>query len=453
MGAASEAIDRKQGTISPAVFSEELYERELERVFGRSWLLVGHDSLIPNNGDYFASFMGEDPVIVQRDTTGKIRVYLNKCRHRGNAVCVHDRGNAKAFTCSYHGWSYADGALTAVPMSREAYLDELEMKKLGLIEPPKVRVYGGLIFACWDPDAVSLGDYLGDAKWWLDNFLLREELGGLEVVPGPQRYIMPINWKLLAENFAGDDYHFAATHTSVLRALAKSQDQRVAVAPGAAPRVVGKSYDFSVLANAGRGVPHGFLEVKTGPGSLSQDMAQAERLGPEAVEWVSRRERLLDETLKKYPVRPYSFHAGNIFPNFALIGAGSAFYGKGLILHHPRGASKTEVWMWCALEKGAPEAVKKHQRFVLMQRQAAAGMVAPDDHENFERISDALGTGIGRHVPLHYAMALGHDADDPRPPEYKGKADWPGKVLPLMSEAIQRDFYRHWEQLMDGDRR
>jgi phenylpropionate dioxygenase-like ring-hydroxylating dioxygenase large terminal subunit len=442
-------LDLKNGIISQDVFNGQLYQRELQRVFGRTWLLVGHDSLVPNNHDFVTSFMGEDPIILQRDGKGAIRVYLNKCRHRGNAVCVHDRGNAASFTCSYHGWSYNDGALTAVPLAKEAYFSELDMKKMSLVEVPKVRNYGGLIFACWDPDVVSLDTYLGDAAWWLDNFLLREELGGLEVLKGPQRYMMPINWKLLAENFAGDDYHFISTHASVLRALSKSQDQRVAVAPGVQDKRL-PSYDFSIAANHGYGVPHGFLEVKAGPLSLSQDMAIAEKIGPEAIEWVNERERLLSEKLKKLEIRPYSWHAGNIFPNFAMIGVGSAFYGKGLILHHPRGPDKTEVWMWCALEKGAPESVKKHQRFVLMQRQAAAGMVAPDDHENFERISDTMRAPVSRAVPYHYAMAIGHDDHDPRPAEWKGKADWPGKVVPQMTELIQRDFYRYWQELMEG---
>jgi phenylpropionate dioxygenase-like ring-hydroxylating dioxygenase large terminal subunit len=451
MRAPAAAIDPQRGTISPSVFSEELYSKEIERIFGRSWLLVGHDSMIPANGDYFSSFMGEDPVIVQRDQTGKVRVFLNKCRHRGNAVCVHHRGNTKFFTCSYHGWTYADGKLIGVPLSREAYKDELDRPNLSLIEPAKVHVYGGLIFACWDAGVVSLEEYLGDARWWLDYFLIREELGGLEVVPGPQRYLMPINWKLLAENFAGDDYHFVSTHRSVGQALAKSQDQRIAVAPGSAPKEA-KSYDFSVAANYRRGVPHGFLEVKAGPAALSQDLAIAERIGPEAIAWVKERERLLDEQLKAFAARPYSWHAGNIFPNFALIGVGSAFYGKGLILHHPRGAGMTEVWMWCAVEKNAPASVKKHQRFVLMQRQAAAGMVAPDDHENFERISEALRPGMAQRVPFHYAMAIGRDDDDPRPGEWTGNTAWPGKLVPQMSEVMQRDFYRHWGEIMNAER-
>jgi hypothetical protein len=76
-------------------------------------------------------------------------------------------------------------------------------------------------------------------------------------------------------------------------------------------------------------------------------------------------------------------------------------------------------------------------------------MVAPDDHENFERISETLDSGLSRQVPLHYEMAHGHDDDDPRPPEWRGKVDWPGKIGPRVSEINQRDFYRHWTSLME----
>src|SRR5262249_52602672 len=179
------------------------------------------------NGDYVASYMAEDPVIVQRGRDGKIRVYLNRCRHRGNLLCVHDRGNTRSFVCSYHAWTYTDGHLTGVPRSRDFYRGEIDHSKLGLIEA-KVQVYGGLIFACWDANVMSLDDYLGDARWWLDHFLLREELGGLEVLPGQQRYIVPVNWKLPAENFGGDYFHFAATHGSVVSALAETDDKRIA---------------------------------------------------------------------------------------------------------------------------------------------------------------------------------------------------------------------------------
>lgn len=445
MATLQEASQQTSGAVRADAFSAERYRDEIDRVFRRSWLFVGHDSLIPRPGDWFQSCMAEDPVIVQRDQAGRIRVYLNRCRHRGNLLAVHDRGSASTFSCSYHGWAYTDGRLSAIPMEREAYRNEIDAESMSLIEA-KVAVFGGLVFASWDAEAMPLDTYLGDARWWLENFLVREDIGGLQVIPGQQRYVVPTNWKLPAENFAGDYYHFAATHGSVLGALARSDDKRVAATGATATRGPTPHY-FSLAANHRQGVAHGFYEVSSGEAPRAQDRAIAERLGPEAIEWMEERERRLDERLKAFESRPYSFHAANLFPNFGLIGVGSAFYGKGLILHHPRGPLRTEAWVWCAVERNAPEVVKRHQRFVLMQRQAAAGLVAPDDHENFERITETL-PGVAREVPFHYDMALGHEEDDPRPVTWRTHRSWPGRLAPRVSEVVQRDFYRHWERMM-----
>lgn len=440
-------FDWKSGMVDNAVFSDDLYQRELDCVFGKCWLFVGHDSLLPNPNDYFTSYMGEDSVIVQRDPQGRIRVFLNKCRHRGNELCIYDTGNAPSFTCSYHGWTYTAGKLTGVPYGRDAYCGELPMEQLRLVEVPKVTNHGGLIFACWDEAAPSLETYLGDACWYLDNFLIREEMGGLELVPGPQRYIMPINWKLLAENFAGDDYHFVSSHASLVELMARPQDSRIKHVPDPTDDI--RSY--SVAANYRTGASHGFLEVRMGDAPYRLDHSNAEALGPDCVEWLEERQRRHEERLRDYVAKPYAFHAGNIFPNLALIGVGTATYAKGLILHHPRGPEKTEVWMWCAVEKNAPPAMKKRQKFVLMQRQAAAGMVAPDDHENFQRIRRNIRSPIARRTPFHYGMGLGHEADDPLPPEWRVGPQWPGRILPKFSEAIQRDFYRYWSELMGAE--
>jgi phenylpropionate dioxygenase-like ring-hydroxylating dioxygenase large terminal subunit len=437
----SALVDRKAGLVSNDVFSQALYERELSRVFGKCWLFLGHDSLIPNVHDYFTAYMGEDSVIVQRDASSRIRVYLNKCRHRGAQLCNFDTGCTTSFTCSYHGWTYTDGALTGVPQRREAYRGELDMAAHGLIAVPRVSVYGGLIFACWDANAVSLETYLGDACWYLDNFLIREEMGGLEIVPGAQRYMMPSNWKLLAENFAGDQYHFPHTHSSVVQLMSRSQDQRLRHVPE-------QVESYSVAANFGTGAPHGFLELRIGDAPYEIDLDHAQSLGADCVEWVKERHRRLQERLKDFVAKPYAFHAGNIFPNFALIGVGTATYAKGLIVHHPRGAYSTEVWIWAAVEKSAPPAMKERQKFVLMQRQAAAGLVAPDDHENFLRIVANIRAHEARDYPFYYGMALGHEMDDPRTPELRSGKAWPGQILPKVSEASQRDFYRYWLDLM-----
>ena len=214
----SHLIDSERGLMDHSVFIDPvIYQQELEQIFARCWLFLCHESSIPNTGDFFSTYMGEDPVLVTRDANGKIGAFLNVCRHRGNRVCRADAGNASAFVCAYHGWTYgSDGKLIAVPSLKEAYYDELDTSKWGLAPVAQVDSYKGLVFGTFDPTAPSLSDYLGEAKWYLDNFFDRRE-GGVEVFGGMHKWVVPCNWKFPAENFAGDNYHVAWSHLSAIR--------------------------------------------------------------------------------------------------------------------------------------------------------------------------------------------------------------------------------------------
>ena len=140
-------MDLKAGTISREIFvGEAIYQQELERLFARCWLFIGHESQLPKLGAYFASCMGEESVILTRDSQHKLHVFLNTCRHRGMKVCRYDEGNTAVFTCPYHGWSYAtDGRLVGVPYSKEAYHDQLDKSQWELIEVAQLTTYNGTI--------------------------------------------------------------------------------------------------------------------------------------------------------------------------------------------------------------------------------------------------------------------------------------------------------------------
>ena len=136
-------VDAENGLVSRRIFIEpEIYQQELEQIFARCWLYLCHDSQIPLPGDFYTTYMGEDPVLVVRGTDGRIRAFLNVCRHRGNRLCRAEDGNAASFSCAYHGWTYGnDGRLIGVPSLKEAYHGELDRERWGLLPVAQLDTY------------------------------------------------------------------------------------------------------------------------------------------------------------------------------------------------------------------------------------------------------------------------------------------------------------------------
>jgi p-cumate 2,3-dioxygenase alpha subunit len=198
--------------------STEVFGQELERVFGRCWLYVGHESEIPNPGDYVRRPVGGRPLFMVRSTkSGQVHVFHNTCTHRGALVCRKDRGNAKAFQCFYHAWTFdTEGTLVGIP-DREAYAEDLDIDSLGLQPVVRVESYRGFVFASFDAAVVDLGSYLAGAKEYLD--LVVDEAGGqVEIVPGTNQYGIRANWKLLVENSI-DGYHATSVHQTYFKYL------------------------------------------------------------------------------------------------------------------------------------------------------------------------------------------------------------------------------------------
>src|SRR5687767_5015275 len=194
-------VEAKDGLVDRQIFSDQhIYELELEQIFARAWNFVAHDSQIPNPGDFFMTFIGEDRVIVVRDNEGMAQVIVNSCRHRGNAVCRAEEGHATSFMCTYHGWTYdLKGSLVGVPGFKEVYHEELDRESWGLIKAAQVETYKGFVFANMDAEAPGFQEYLGDVgRMCID--MVAEKGEEMVASGGVQKYTIPCNWKFATDN-------------------------------------------------------------------------------------------------------------------------------------------------------------------------------------------------------------------------------------------------------------
>jgi phenylpropionate dioxygenase-like ring-hydroxylating dioxygenase large terminal subunit len=193
----------------PAIFAAEL-----TNIFGAVWVYLGHDSQIPNNDDFITVRLGLRPIILLRDSQGKVRAQFNRCTHRGTTLCRKERGSARMFTCPYHGWSYLNsGKLRAVPWP-DGYACDFKEAKFNVAQVPRVDSYRGFIFGTLNPEAPPLLDYLGGITQPIDEWLDRNP-GGRVLVSEANRLKFKGNWKLAYDN-SGDGYHVVFSHRSLL---------------------------------------------------------------------------------------------------------------------------------------------------------------------------------------------------------------------------------------------
>jgi choline monooxygenase len=190
----------------------DLIEVEQERIFERTWQLIGHVSGLPGPGSYITGFAGSQPVLVVRDEANHLRAYRNVCRHRGSCL-LSGSGQCKgAIRCRYHGWTYKfDGTLIGAPEALQ-FGKRLDKSTLGLM-PARVEDMCGLVFVNLDHDAAPLADLVGD----LPQRLARYRIPELESF-GPSGGTQPANWKVVAENYL-EGYHIPIAHPGLMRML------------------------------------------------------------------------------------------------------------------------------------------------------------------------------------------------------------------------------------------
>ena len=428
MNPSDRLVDTERGIVSREIFvNDGIFAEELEKLFARAWLFVGHESQIANPGDFFTSRMGGESVILVRDKQRQIHVFLNTCRHRGMKVCRYDEGNTPLFSCPYHNWSYAtDGKLVGVPQHKDLYPD-LDRSQWSLIEVPRMVNYKGTIWASWDPNAPEFTDYLGSGKDHLDQVLDCRDgrEGGSEVFGGVHKWIIPANWKFAAENFCGDTYH-NPSHRSV---------DLIGIGPSA------RSGDSGRRDNEYKGGQHVWVSHAAGHGTHSvwmppaQDYVDSFQNDKIVSEYFRHcfheRKRRLGEKARLLPL------TGTIFPN-------TSYHGRqprNLCVWHPVSATQTEIWRFFLVDSDAPAAVKDMLRRYYMRYSGPAGMTEQDDMENWNYATAASSGTIARRYPYNYQQSLGRVQRD---------APVPGTVSIQVTEESARGFYASWQRFLDS---
>lgn len=201
-----------------AFVADEILEMERKKIFDKCWLFLGHESELTEKGVYKRRRVGGRELIFNKDADGIINAFLNTCPHRGALVCREDEGKTKVFQCFYHAWTFDNkGKLIGFPDAKGYHENFNCNGEANLRKVPRIDNYRGFIFINFDPNAISLSEYLGNAKEYID-LVVDQSLEGMNVVGGDHRYSVRANWKLLVEN-SSDGYHGMPTHKTYFEYL------------------------------------------------------------------------------------------------------------------------------------------------------------------------------------------------------------------------------------------
>jgi nitrite reductase/ring-hydroxylating ferredoxin subunit len=423
--------DLAQGVLSPRVFNDpELHRAELDRIFTRSWVFVGHVSEIPTPGDYVLRYVGEDQFILVRDEQDEIQLLMNNCVHRASPVCRAEKGNTSHFRCPYHGWIYKNsGEWNGAPHRAKAYRT-IDTARWGLRKAPQVDTYQGLIFACLDPEAVPLREYLGGMCWYLDvMFGLNEQ--GMRTVGDPHRWIVPANWKSGAENFVGDAYHVQSAHRSL---------EEIGLVPELG-QSLGKN--FHVALDGG----HGLIVTS----NMLPEPHWVMDYPPEVVSTFDLT-RLTAEQ-RQFLQSRYMVIGFTIFPNLSLIRAvASTELGRPPVSFtclrqwQPRGPEQFELWNWPMVWNSAPPEFN--------QASYDAGVMGFSPSGVFEQDDTVVWRGgpmVGRSAFARRDMKLNFQMGLDEMSVYEPQPDWmgPGEAsTSALGERNQRRWWRRWSEAL-----
>jgi benzoate/toluate 1,2-dioxygenase alpha subunit len=398
--------------------STDIFQRELAQVWGHSWLYLGHETEIPNPGDFKTRTLGGRPLIFCRDSAGTIQAFLNSCTHRGTILCRHGEGNTKFFQCFYHAWAFSNsGELAALP-DDEAYPDVPAFKEaMALRKVARLASHEGFVFVSFDPGVPDLLEHLGQAAHYMS---LTAQIGpeGMQTLPGVQLYAVKGNWKLAVEN-AMDGYHFAPTHNTFVGYLRETgfpvtdEDQY--------------AYDLGgghgLLILTGHNGRIGMVwEPRFGEAEKRRTTAKlaemGARLGEERAAEVASASRIL-----------------YVFPNLLL------FDLEALTIRQlePVAPGRTDVRAWQFVEVGEDPAARALRLKTMVSFVGPGGLATPDDIEAYESVQRGIEATAGAADPTY-------DWSDMSRGMANEKQGNQGRSI---DEGAMRSFWRQWSSVVE----
>jgi phenylpropionate dioxygenase-like ring-hydroxylating dioxygenase large terminal subunit len=409
----------------PAIFAAEM-----THVFGATWVYLAHESQIPLENDFITRPLGQRPLIVLRDSQGKIRALYNRCAHRGTTLCRFDKGNAKSFQCPYHGWNFLNtGKLRGVPWP-EGYACDFRDPKFNVAQVPRVESYRGFIFGTLNPEAPSLRDYLGPIVKPMDEWLDRNP-GGKVVVCEANRLKFKGNWKLAYDNSC-DGYHVVFSHRSLLET-----ENRLADESNKGMAYYRKSPDEAPMYMQYMGNGHHFKDKRPNLNKRSGGLWAIESPHPgmehAEAEFKRRYGERAGELLDLAGSEPVNI---NIFPNLSLL-------GNHIQVIDPISVDETNtIWYGTRIvdetgELGA--AVDEINALRMRTQEGFPNFGEVDDVANFEQIQRGLQCLEDEWIYMNRGLGI--------PDRIHTLSD--GTIrAPATDEMFMREYIKEWKRLM-----
>lgn len=407
-----------------------IFETEMDRIFHRTWIYVGHESQVPEPGDYYTAQIGRQPLFMVRGADGGIHVLYNRCPHRGAMLCSARKGNAgQRFQCSYHAWTFnLDGSIDSIP-ARDGY----DGTRLNPDDPtfhvkraPRASSYRGFWFASLAADGPDLETHLGGARLALDQLVDRAPDGEIEVVGDCFRMIQKSNWKIFLENQL-DASHPSATHESAGYA-AWTVEQDIERKTGEKPPM---SYHFLSAFTMPIEDWNKFRTVGHPAGHCSlQGYMSLRPQDPDTLEY----ERLMRESYgeeKAEEILSVNLHHVLVYPCLSVQPPLQQLRAVRPLAHD---RTLTEIWHFRL--KGAPEPIYRRALDYYYLVNSPSTIVNADDLHNFWKCQRGLETDGGDWVSFH--RNAGQDHVD---------GDTVTSVVG-MSEAPLRNMFRAWTDYM-----